>query len=112
MNRALLAAGVLLASATAQAAPFVVSDPLDPSATHCGFKMDAQARTDVPVALSGTDKICRLDVAGLSVGSHVVNATTVATDAVWGRRESPASANFTFSVPAVPGAPSGLGLKP
>jgi hypothetical protein len=98
--------------AIALAAPFVVSDPVDPEATHCGFKMDSAARTDVAVAMSGTAKICKLDLAGLGSGSHTVNATTVDIDPVYGRRESVPSANFTFVVPTAPPAPSGLKLQP
>jgi hypothetical protein len=100
------------ASQAALASPFIVSDPVDPTVTHCGFKLDAGSRADVPIAMSGPSKICRLDIAGVAVGSHIVNATAVAIDTVWGRRESPASPNFTFSVPTIPTAPAGLGLQP
>jgi hypothetical protein len=99
-------------SLLAQAAPFVVSDPVDPACTHCGFKTDAGTRTDVAVALDGTAKICKLDISSLAAGSHTVNATAVAIDPVWGRRESVASANFPFVVTTVPVPPLGLGLRP
>ena len=110
MNKLIFIA--LFLSAAAQAAPFVVSDPLDTRTTHCGWKLDAGTRTDAVVYLSGTDKICRLDLAGLSAGSHTVSATAVAIDPTWGRMESPTSANFTFAVPGSLSAPAGLGLKP
>lgn len=103
---------LVLASPAVLASPFIVSDPVDPAVTHCGFKLDAAARADVPIAMSGPSKICRLDIAGVAVGSHTVNATAVAIDTVWGRRESPASTNFTFSVPTIPTVPAGLGLQP
>lgn len=109
--RYLVALG-LLVSCAVQAAPFVVSGPLDARATHCGFATDGGARTDIVVATSGTDKICKMDLAGLTTGSHVVNATAVAVDAVWGRLESAPSANFTFAVPTIPAVPSGLKLTP
>jgi hypothetical protein len=110
----LMAAVVVAACfvAVAQAAPFVVSDPVDVMVTHCGFKLDAAARTDVAVALSGTDKICKLDLAGLAAGSHTLTATAVDIDPVWGRRESVPSANFMVVVPTNPIAPSGLKLQP
>jgi hypothetical protein len=110
MNKLIFVA--LFISAAAQAAPFVVSDPLDTRATHCGWKLDAGVRTDVVVYLSGTDKICRLDLAGLPAGSHTVSATAVAIDPIWGRMESVPSANFTFVVPGSLSAPVGLGLRP
>lgn len=102
----------LLGAGTTLAAPFVVSDPLDSRATHCGFAVDGGARADVPVALSGANKICKVDLSALAVGTHVLNATAVAVDATWGRLESPPSANFTFAVPSVPSAPGGLRLIP
>jgi hypothetical protein len=107
-----VAIGILLLAATVYAAPFIVSDPVDTHATHCGWKMDAGARTDVAVVLSGTNKICKLDLAGLAAGSHTASATAVAIDPTWGRSESPASANFTFAVPSLPTVPSGLKLTP
>jgi hypothetical protein len=101
-----------LASSAALSAPYVVSGPLDPRATHCGWKLDAGARTDVVVHTVADNKVCRLDLAGLPVGSHTVSATAVAIDPIWGRMESVPSANFTFAVPGLPSAPIGLGLKP
>ena len=103
---------IFLVTTVAQAAPFIISDPVDARATHCGWKMDAGVRTDVAVVLSGTDKICKLDLAGLATGSHTVSATAVAIDPVWGRQESPASANFPFVVPTTPVTPPGLRLAP
>lgn len=111
MNKSSFILGLLLVSPAVLAAPFVVSDPLDPAATHCGWSMDAGTRADAPVAMSGTNKICKLDLAHLSGGSHTVSATAVALDAVWGRRESVPSALFTFAVPTIPAAPVGLGLQ-
>ena len=110
MNKLIFVA--LFLSAAAQAAPFVVSDPLDTRATHCGWKLNAGVRTDAVVHTVGGDKICRLDLAGLPVGSHTVSATAVAIDPTWGRMESPPSANFTFAVPGSLSAPVGLGLRP
>ena len=108
----LLGLSLLLAATYASAAPFIVSDPLDPRATHCGWKFNAEARTDVPAALSGTNKICKVDLAGRAPGSYTINATAVAVDPVWGRMESAPSANFTQAVPGTPGAPSGLVIVP
>jgi hypothetical protein len=112
MKQTLVLLAGLIGCSNTIAAPFIVSDPLDPRATHCGWKMDAGTRTDVAAAMSGTDKICKLDLAGLAAGSHTVSATAVAVDPIWGRLESAASANFTFAVPTMPTVPSGLKLAP
>jgi hypothetical protein len=108
----LLLAVFLMLAANVSAAPFIVSDPLDPRATHCGWKFNAEARVDVPVALSGTDKICKVDLAGRAPGSYTINATAVAVDPLWGRMESAPSANFTQAVPGQLGSPSGLVIVP
>ncbi len=103
--------GALCATSVA-AAPFIVSDPLDTRATHCGWKFNTDARVDVPVALSGTDKICKVDLAGKTVGTYTITATAVAVDPVWGRMESAPSANFTLSVPGPLAIPPGLRIVP
>jgi hypothetical protein len=103
---------VAMMSGAVLAAPFIVSDPLDPRATHCGWQFNSDARVDAPVALSGTDKICKVDLAGRAVGSYTVTATAVAIDPSWGRLESASSAPFVFAVPSVAGAPSNLRLVP
>jgi hypothetical protein len=100
-----------LLSFNAVAAPFIISDPLDSAVTHCGWKTDSGIRIDVPVALSGTDKICKLDLSNLVAGSHTLSATAVAIDPIFGRRESVPTANFLLVVPSVPALPSGLRLQ-
>lgn len=107
-----VAIAMLLAAGTVYAAPFVVSGPLDARATHCGWALDSGERSDSPVAASGADKICKLDLAGLAAGPHTITATAVAVDTIWGRLESAASAPFAFDVPTTPSAPSGLRLVP
>ena len=102
----------MLAATYVSAAPFIVSDPLDSRATHCGWKFNAEARVDVLVALSGTDKICKVDLAGRAVGSYTVTVTAVAVDHAWGRLESAPSAPFAFAVPSAAGAPGNLRLVP
>jgi hypothetical protein len=104
-----------LASSAALSAPFIVSDPLDSRATHCGFQVDDAARKDVPVATTGTtntSKICRYDAASLTDGPHTITATAVAIDPTWGRLESAPSAPFALTKPASPGVPTGFKLVP
>ena len=103
---------LMLVATYASAAPFIVSDPLDSRATHCGWKFNSEARVDVPVALSGTNKICKVDLSARAPGSYTINATAVAVDPLWGRMESAPSVNFTQAVPGQPGSPSGLVIVP
>jgi hypothetical protein len=112
MMKRLLAISLLLAATYASAAPFIVSDPLDTRTTHCGWQFNAEARVDVPVALSGADKICKVDLAGRAIGTYTITATAVAVDPVWGRMESAPSENFTLTVPGQPASPSGLRIVP
>lgn len=92
----------------------VQSDSLDPRATHCGWVWDGGTKTDVPVLVLGTNKVCNYVIDSIAVGSHTVTATAVAIDpaqpAAWQRIESPPSAPFTFVRPAVPSVPSGFAM--
>lgn len=65
------------AVAIAQAAPFVISDFVDVSVTHGGWKTDAATRVDVTVAQSGGDRICKLDIGAPAAGSHTVSASAL-----------------------------------
>ena len=112
MKRLVLAMAVMSMSTWAMSAPFVVSDPLDPRATHCGVFVDAAAKVTIPVAVEGTDKICKHDISAVSVGSHTIRMTTIANDPVWGSQESVQSAPLSFVRPAGVIAPVGLELQP
>lgn len=108
----IVAAYGIVATSLAVAGPFVVSDPLDDRATHCGWVKDGAPRIDVPVVVTPAGKICKWDLAGLAAGAHTVNATAVAIDPNWGRLESAPSAPFGFSVPTAPKIPAGMALTP
>ena len=99
-------------SASALAAPFVVTDPLDASATHCGVFLDAAPKQTVPVAVEGTNKICKFDVQGISNGSHSIRMTAISNDPIWGVQESPQSVPLAFVKPAAPATPAGIRLAP
>lgn len=103
---------LVAASLSVSAAPFVVSDPLDPRATNCGVFLDAAAKVTIPVTADGTDKVCKYDISGVSVGSHTIRMTAIANDPVWGSQESVQSSPLSFVRPSAPAAPAGLGLQP
>jgi hypothetical protein len=102
----------LLLPVSALASPFVISDPVDPAVTDCGIFLDAAPKQTVPVTLSGTSKICKLDLAGIANGAHTVKATAIVNDPVWGVQESPQTAPLGFTKPASPAAPATLRLAP
>jgi hypothetical protein len=110
MKRTLLA--VLIFPSAALAAPFVVSDPLAPVATHCGVFLDTGAKVVIPVTVEGSGKICKFDLAGISNGSHVVKMTGIVNDPLWPAEESAQSAPLSFARPAAPAIPAGLRLVP
>lgn len=101
-------------SGVSWAAPFVVSDPYtgSPAPTHCGVFLDSAPRVEIPISAEGTDVRCRYDVGGVGAGSHSITMTHILKDPVWGNLESAQSPPFVFARPAVPVAPSGLGLSP
>jgi len=113
MKRLLLFA-LCMFSAPLLANPFVVSDPVDARATHCGVFMDTASKLVIAVTAQGTDKICKHDLAGIGAGSHTVRMTAmVVGDPVWGDQESPQSVPFTFVKPTSPTvAPAGIRLAP
>lgn len=108
----LLAATLFVIALPVTASPFVVSDPVDPATTSCGFTMDATPKQTVAVATAGSSKICKLDLAGLTVGSHTVTATAIVNDPIWGVLESAPSLPLSFVKPAVPASPVNIRLSP
>jgi hypothetical protein len=108
-----LAAPLLMVAANALAAPFLVTDPLDPAATSCGVYMDAAAKVTIPVGLDATGKpICKYDLVSVAVGSHTVQLTAMDNDPIWGSRESAKSAPFAFSRPGTLPIPANSRLSP
>lgn len=100
-----------LFAANAAAAPFIEADLPDQSTTHCKLSLDGGVfGPEVPVV--GTPRICRHDMQGTAVGAHEVRLVAVATDAIWGRRESVPSAPFAFTRPGVATPPGGIRLVP
>lgn len=103
----------LVASAVAEAAPFVYTEPLPAGTTSCGFLLDAGAKVVVPVKSTAGVLTCEADLSGISTGAHSVKFTTIANDPVWGVQESPPSVvAYAFSRPAAPPPPVVSGLKP
>jgi len=57
--RKILLLVLTLLSPVALAAPFAVSDPLDPAATHCGFVLDGAPKVVLPVVAEAGGNICK-----------------------------------------------------
>jgi hypothetical protein len=114
MKRAAL---LLLLPSFAGAAPFIVSDPY-PSAsnskpTHCGLYLDAAAKVESAVTTDAAGTYCKLDMAGVTVGSHSAKLSFIVRDVVWGALEGAQSVPFSFARPLAPTvAPSGVSLSP
>jgi len=103
---------LIVGAISANAAPFVVSDPTAQTVTHCGVKIDSLTAVDSPVASDTTGKYCKYDLSGLAAGTHIIKATYVNIDPTWGRIESIFSSPLSLTKPEVQIAPSGLVLKP
>lgn len=113
--RYLLAVLFCLAAVSAQASPFVVSDPYASDAVQPdGFLVSLD---NGPVVESPADPVTastvrfKFDVGGVTAGSHTIRVKAFKNDAAWGRLES-SEAVFTFSRPAAPSVPGGLKLAP
>jgi len=110
MIRFLLA--FLAVPSLAFAAPFVEADLPDQTTTHCKMSLDGAAfGPEVPVTAT-TPKLCRVDLQGTPTGQHDVRLVAVATDPIWGRRESAPSVPFVFTRPGVATPPAGIRLVP
>lgn len=109
----ILLALCLLIAANATAAPFVVSDPVHPSTTHCGVTLNATPKITVPVTVTGTVKNCQYDLANLASGSHSITMTAIVEKTATNTgAESAQSPPLAFSKPAAPAVPGGLALSP
>lgn len=97
----------------AVAAPFVVSDPYPASGVQPdGFavSVDGGAVVESPAqAVTGGVRMY-FDIGGLPAGSHTITVRAYKNyQEPWTRKESD-PVNFTFTVPAAPSAPAGIGL--
>jgi hypothetical protein len=88
--------------------PTVQTGTVAANVTICSWKLDGEALPEV-APVSGR---CSVDVSPLTAGSYILTVAAAGMDTVWGRLESPASANFTYVVPTILNAPSGLKLAP
>ena len=100
---------------TASAAPFVVSDPVDPRGTQCKLWVSGVVAGTVPVFDQGDGtKICKFDLANAAPGTYTVTASLIGVDSVLGMVESAQSLPLTFTLPlpVLPTAPTGLKVVP
>ena len=111
MKKILFLLVLTLFSVSAFAAPFVVSDPVDPRGTQCKLWVSGGVVATVPVFDQGDGtKICKFDLAQVAPGTYTVTISLVGDDSVLGTVESAQSLPliFTLPLPAVPVAPVGL----
>ena len=102
----------VLVPGLAWASPFVVCDPYPAASLQPdGFavSVDGGAVVESPAqAVTGGVRLY-YDVSTVNSGTHTMRVKAYKLDAVWGRLES-TEAVFTFSRPASPSAPAGIGL--
>jgi hypothetical protein len=102
----------LSAAASANAAPFLVSDPWPAEAAQpdtCGYTEPPSSWVHPLAILTDTNglKYIKQDMAGIPSGSHTISI--VCNNDLWGLASAPV--NFTFSASA-PASPAGLRLVP
>jgi hypothetical protein len=103
---------LLLSIGCSTAAPFLESDPTLQVITHCGFVIDAAPSIEVPVLVTPTGSVCKLDMFGTKSGAHTATVTFINYDAMWNTRiESVASIPYTFTVPSGSISNAPLNLK-
>ena len=105
-------AAALFAAASANAAPFLASDPWPAEVTQpdtCGYTEPPSTLVHPLAILTDTNglKYIKQDMAGIPSGSHTI--VVVCNNDLWGLASTPV--NFTFSASA-PASPAGLRLVP
>ena len=107
-----LAAIALCLPLMAQAAPFLVTDPVDANGELCVLTMQGAAPQEFPVQTVGGQRICRIDVGPIfAVGPNVLTLAVAKNDAVFGRLASTA-VPFSAVKPGPPPAPTNIRLVP
>ena len=93
-----------LAASSLGLATSVISDSVDDKEiNYCAWYMDSTPREVLPVYMDEQGKpYCHKEVTDIASGSHIVTASFVKKTDLWGEREGPKSAPFTFAVPAAP----------
>jgi len=104
-------------TALAYGAPFVTADPIPTTSgvTECGVTLDAAVKVFVPVSAVTPATVppsiqCKVDTAPMLTGAHSIKLSHRA-GAPW-NVESADSAPLSFTKPAAPAVPAGLGLSP
>lgn len=107
---------LMLFSSLCTAADIIISDPVDPRATHCGFWIDSRAKVITPVQPTADGNICYYDFTALNLirgvnhqataTAIIMNGTTIVQESV---RSSPV---YNFVLPVVPlPSPQNIKLK-
>ena len=108
MKRIVCAVVMLLTSAAAWGAPWVITDPVAVGVTHCGRYEAGVFKIDVPIVAGA----CKFDIGTQPVSTVSYTATAVINDQVWGRQESVQSLPLSVVRPAAPQPPVGLHAIP
>jgi hypothetical protein len=67
----------------------VITDPVAPGVTQCGFYVDSAAKVVLPVVPSSGGSICIMDIDGIDMGMHTIVVTAISVDdPFWGSQES------------------------
>ena len=104
---------VFITGLSLAAGPYVRTNRVSNSVTHCGSYIDATPRVVSPVTPSSvTGPVCQIDVGGLAPGTHAIKITAITLDLAWGEKESPQSLPLALTPPSPPSAPDGLLLVP
>jgi hypothetical protein len=79
----------------------VITDPVVPGVTQCGFYVDSATRVTLPVVPTADGNICMMNIDGIGAGMHTVVVTAISVDdPVWGSQESLPSSPLTLGTTA------------
>jgi hypothetical protein len=93
----------------ASAAPFLVTDPVDPNADQCVYKVGTSAEQVFPVTTDpALGRICKVDLANAVVGTNSI--TLKVRNSLWGKDSDPVP--FGFTRPATVAVPANTRIVP
>jgi len=79
----------------------VITDPVVPGVTQCGFYVDSATKITLPVVPTADGNICMMNIDGIDTGTHIIVVTAISVDdPLWGSQESSPSSPLALGTTA------------
>jgi hypothetical protein len=79
----------------------VITDPVVPGVTQCGFYVDSAVKVTLPAVPTANGNICAINIDGVDAGEHTIFVTAITVaDPYWGSQESSPSSPLVLGTSA------------